>query len=315
MTLKHAKTSAAGASSDPTKVGGDDWNADHVIDSGGARLAAAASVPATPPAASLQLYAQTLPAGSLLPAFVSPDGVTAALQPYLGSRRRIAMMSPQPGTTGVSAYACGLSGNGTYTTRTISPSTLYGAARRLGMVGASGITSQTATFSITNCYAYRGVVAHTGGFRMVAVVGAADPTANSGARCFYGLTQTTVLAAGAASLPNLIGVGCDESDGGLLNVYTNDATGVITRIPLGSNFPAHTQSTDLYEVAIYCAPNDSAITVAVTRVNTGDTASVTVTTDLPVATALMFPQFLRSNGATTTAVGLDFSYFYLETEL
>lgn len=315
MTIKHSKTSAAGASSDPSKVGGDDWNADHVIDTAGLSFPANASAPAAPAAGNVRVYAQTLADGCSLPAFANADGLTAALQPSLGGRRRIFIGMANPNTSGFQLLGTPSSNNGgTYQVRTIDPTTIYGASRRVGQVSPSS-ASATVTYLFTSAYAYRGVLAHTGGFRLIFVFGAADASANATARCFYGLTQSSVGSSGAANSLNIIGVAADENDGGNLNVVCNDASGAATKVPLGANFPAHTISTDLYEIIIYCPSNGTTVSVAVTRLNTGDTATVTLNSNLPAASTLLLPQLMRSNGTNAIVSGLDFSYFYMETEL
>ena len=52
----------------------------------------------------------------------------------------------------------------------------------------------------------------------------------------------------------------------------------------------------------------------VTRLNTGDVASGSFTTNLPLGTVLLCHQLWRTNNATALAVGLDVAGIYMETD-
>ncbi len=51
-----------------------------------------------------------------------------------------------------------------------------------------------------------------------------------------------------------------------------------------------------------------------TRLNTGDVASGSLTADLPVNNQLMAPHFWRNNGTTALAVAIDVASLYIETD-
>lgn len=91
-------------------------------------------------------------------------------------------------------------------------------------------------------------------------------------------------------------------------------------IDLGANFPANTRNTDVYELVLF-APSNSNNTVSyeVTRLNTGDVATGTLTgtagTALPSSSTLLSYQRLwRTNNATALAVGYDLMSDYIETD-
>jgi hypothetical protein len=120
-----------------------------------------------------------------------------------------------------------------------------------------------------------------------------------------------------STMTNCIGVGRGASDTNLSLFY--GGTAAQTPIPLGANFPANTANVDVYDLALF-APPDVAQTVhwQVTRLNTGDVASGTLTGGaavLPADNVLLTPlQAWVSNNATAAQVAIDFMSFYAETD-
>jgi hypothetical protein len=317
MTLKHAKVSAAGAPADPAKVGGDDWNADHIVDTTGATLEAATSNPATPAADKLVFFAKKI-AGAIMACFTDPDGRTHAVQPFLG-QRKIAYWSPIGNTNSLTGTVFGMlspASVGTLTSRSVATTRLFTALRRIGIVSAATAGSRALFYNNDVLQWWRGNIAGAGGFRYVARFGCSDAATVAGARSFVGLSASSAVCNGLdpSSSTNLIGIGSDAADGNLQIIH-NDGTGTATKVNLGANFPDHTLSVDAYELVLYAAPNAASVTYQVTRLNTGDTASGTLSTDLPASTQLLQPIFVRGNNATALAVGLDVMSLYIETEV
>jgi len=85
-----------------------------------------------------------------------------------------------------------------------------------------------------------------------------------------------------STLVNIIGVGCDAGET-TLSMMHNDGAGTATKVALGANFPANTQSVDVYELVLYCDPNGSVVGYRVTRLNTGHTTSKPQASDLTCA--------------------------------
>ncbi len=91
----------------------------------------------------------------------------------------------------------------------------------------------------------------------------------------------------------------------------NDGSGTATKIDLGANFPANTANIDWYEAWLTFLASGN-VAYAVMRLNTGDFASGTISSDLPAAnTSLILPQFNVTNGAVAAAVSLDVGGYYL----
>ena len=102
------------------------------------------------------------------------------------------------------------------------------------------------------------------------------------------------------------------STSGNLQIVTRDGTTAQT-IDLGASFPGNSLSADLYELMLYAPPNGTTIDYRVERLNSGNVAEGTLTTNLPVSTALLNPKLWRCNNATALAVGIDLVQLYIET--
>lgn len=90
-----------------------------------------------------------------------------------------------------------------------------------------------------------------------------------------------------------------------------------TPIDLGADFPANTLSTDMYELVLFASPALSSIQYEVTRLNTGNVTTGTLSgtnVQVPSATTLLAPWGYRTNNATALAVGLDVASAYIETD-
>ena len=88
-----------------------------------------------------------------------------------------------------------------------------------------------------------------------------------------------------------------------------------SEISLGTNFPANTTSTDVYELVLSAPPNGSSINYKVTRLNTGNVATGTITSSsqLPATTTFLTTQLWRSNSGIATAVAIDLVGLYGQT--
>ena len=149
----------------------------------------------------------------------------------------------------------------------------------------------------------RGASPGVGGFR-VFMFGGPHQTATDG-KVFMGISayNSTSLPAGTvepSTITDCVGIGVDSSDGANLQLIYNNASGAATKVDLGSNFPARSAATDFYRLEMSCTANGSSITYRVTRMNTGQATSGTITgAKLPTATALLQPIYYATNGPGT----------------
>lgn len=320
MTIKHKKTSAAGVSADPAKVGGDDWNDDHLVDAGGIGMTSSTSVPATPATGNLTLYAQKI-GGQPMPAFVTPDAIACALQAYLGRKRFAALLPdlssglPSGGNVGFCTFSRASSTGGGVGGSPPQTGTNY-VARWARLAFNSGATAGSyVSLAGNNANLWRGGgLANTGGFRMVLRWGCADGAAVAGARSFAGVVVSGFNNVDPSTQLNLVGVGSDSGDSNL-SLFCNDGVGAATKIPLGANFPDHTLGTEVYELVLYAAPGGTQISVTLTRVRTGDVYEGVVSTNIPANDITLNPFVTRANGATALSVYFALIHLYLETDL
>lgn len=217
--------------------------------------------------------------------------------------------SAAPGTFGMSAGTV----TGTRTARSVATSGLFASARRLGFVSQSA-SGRSAGIHHATPQHFRGAVAGVGGFLARFRFGISDAAPVANARMFVGLTASAAAIGNVnpSTLTNIIGIGADSGDTQLCLLH-NDAAGAATKTPLGVAFPANVSRINLYELEM--TGNDSGFGWVLRNLTTGASASGSATTDIPLGTTLLAPQFWRNNGASTGAVGIDVAGFYIESEV
>jgi hypothetical protein len=282
------------------------------IDDKGAITMPVIATPAAPAADRLSIFAANR-GGRLLPKSFGPAGLDTVLQPNIFGNS-IGWFRPVGNSTTISLMGLNNTASGTATSRTVATTSLLASTRRAGFVSAATAGSSAGTRHGSGQF-WRGNAAGLGGFFFVARFGMSDAAAVAGARSFIGLSATAGVLSNAdpSTNTNIVGVGHDGADSNL-SIIHNDGTGTATKVALGANFLANTLSADLYELALFAAPNGADVGYRVERLNTGDVASGTLTTDLPANTALLSPQLWRNNGATALAVGIDVVSQYIETD-
>ncbi len=215
-------------------------------------------------------------------------------------------------TTITSVGKPALAVNGTATLRAYDTSTFLGLSSRVGAISGA----VTANTRIGHRLALL-CMSRKPGLYMKWRFCNTDAVAVSGASCYVGMTTDTGGLAGVdpSTFLNSIGVGNDTADT-FLQIMSNGASGTATKVSLGSNFPANTQSADIYEVVFEGAAAGTTITYSVTRFSAstgaivGSVATGTISSNLPVDTVAMCPQAWRCNRATVlgtaTDLGIDF---------
>lgn len=310
--LKHNFVSAKANTPDPDDIDAGKWNEDHVIDADGATMATRADAPAAPAAGKLVMFGKLI-GGGALPAFVGPSGFSSALQPFLG-RNKVMLYAPQGNSTSVTQLGAGFSSTGTGASRNVTTTNFFASIRRIGFTTAT--TANSRAMINGPAQFFLGSTPGMGGFRYVARFGTSDAAIVAGANMFCGLSGSSGVGNGAsvASALNILGLGADAGDTNM-QIFCNDATGTATKVDLGANFPANTTNVDMYELAMF-APSGSAGNVywQVIRLNTGDTASGTISTDMPAVNQLLLPIIQRSNLSTGLSVGLDVAGVYIESD-
>lgn len=315
MTVSHTFVSAEAPSADPDLVDSDKWNDAHTVDTDGIDIPMASSTPAAPPTDNIRFYNKSV-GGSPMPAIISPSGPSYALQPLFG-QKKIAIWSPLPNsttTTGAFFGIVAMNNLGTLTGRAIATTNFFTTMSRVAYVSTTSAGSRAAGYGVSNYW--RGNAAGLGGFRAVFRFGISDPATVANANMFVGFAASSAIMSGSTEPSaglNTVGVGMDSTET-VLSIMHNDGSGTATKVSLGANFPTNTLSVDAFELVLFAVPNGSEIKYQVTRLNTGDTISGTITTNLPVSTQLLIPMMMRGNMSTALAVGIDIMGMYIETE-
>jgi hypothetical protein len=137
----------------------------------------------------------------------------------------------------------------------------------------------------------------SGGFLFTGEFNIKDTAFATGTHNFWGLASSTsdLVIGGAAndqpsSLTNIIAFANDSGDANL-QIMHNNASGIATKIDLGSSFPSNrtagTDITTIYSCYLYNAPNSSEVNYRIINKETGAVAQGTIYDNLP-APALNF---------------------------
>ncbi len=207
--------------------------------------------------------------------------------------------------TAVSTWAINNSGSGTPTTVNIASTSLFTSMRRLQYQTAASGSSVAGTRHNSLSF-WRGNAAGLGGFYFVCRFGfSVANTTNK--QAFIGFRNSSSAIAGntnPSSLTNIIGFGIDATQT-TLRFFVNDGSGTATATNLGANFPTNTNSSDMYEVRIFAAPNAGTVYYWAKNLSTGNTTSGSTSSDLPSSTTFLCPHIWLGNGSDATAVGID----------
>lgn len=184
------------------------------------------------------------------------------------------------------------------TARNFADTNAYTRRQRMGLTVAT--TSNLAQARQTATYFNR-----NSNLDIIIGLGFAENCNNANVRAFAGISTTTLFTnVEPTSLTNCIGL-AKLTTSNNLHLIHNDGSGTATAIDLGASFPSNTIETDFYILRL--KTNGSNVDYTITRVNTGDTASGSLTTDLPSATTALNLGYyvVQSTGANTTT-GIDY---------
>ena len=158
-----------------------------------------------------------------------------------------------------------------------------------------------------------------GGFRYTGIFGISDAAAVANASMFVGVRASTAAPGGGfdpSTLTDLIGMGHKAGDTTMSIYYGGSAAQ--TPVSLGANFPCNTRNTDMYMLELVnLSSSNNTVYYRVTRLNTGDVATGTLTgtagTALPANTTFLnAAHAFRTNGSTALAVRIDIAGIALQ---
>jgi hypothetical protein len=290
--------------------------ADVQIEGGQLRLPAIAN-PATPAAGGLKLFGREI-AGRHYAAVMGPSGLDTSLQPLLG-RNKIAWAQPNGNSTVIGQMGLALSSTGTATAKNWASTRRYTRMRGIEYLMTTASTSAIAGWRGGALqYSVGGDAAGDGGFSYICRWGPATGVAIATTRAFVGLVASAAAPSDASNpsvRTNQIGMGWDLGDANV-QIMHNDGSGASTRIDLGVSFPRPTEDrTQVYELALFSPPGPvQSVTYEVTNLNTGETATGTITTDLPSTATGLNAYGHMSVGGTSSVVGICLFSVYIETD-
>ncbi len=275
--------------------------------------------PPSPPSGNLLIYTKAI-AGRQMLKIKGPSGLDTPLQPII-AQNKVCLWNASYGT----ATLPGLWGfplpstAGTATLRNPATTNILTRLKRIAYVSASGVTSQMASWRVSPAaFVLGGDASSFGGFNTIIRFGISDGVLVSVARMFVGMSSNTGAATNVdpGTLTNSIGVGHTTSDTNLYIYYGGSAAQ--TRINLGASFPVAIDAA--YELALFAPPNlNNTVYYRVLNLGTSVESSGTLTaatpgTQLPANTTLLTPQIWRTNNSSTSAVAIDISSIYIETD-
>lgn len=175
-------------------------------------------------------------------------------------------------------------------------------------MSTSAVAGQSSTWRTTTATVWRGNAARRGGFRAILRVG--TQTALAQQRAFAGVkVPGTIGNVNPSTLTDCIGLAYDSAET-TWRIQHNDNAGNCTRIDLGANFPVN--NTALLELELVAAANGGDVTYTVTNLETGDSTTGTLSSNLPTATTAMELNFWVNNGTTAASAVMVWTFGYLE---
>jgi hypothetical protein len=272
---------------------------------------------ATPAADTISIFGRKI-AGRGYPAFSGPSGLDSALQPFL-ARNKVGYWNPHGNSNnnpGIFGFTSPTITGFTSTTRNVETINMFSRFRRIGYVSATTAGAVGQWRLIAPQYTI-GDGAGVGGFTYIIRFGISDVVEVAGARMFIGMRQSgTPTNVEPSNLTQCVGVGHGEADTNLKIFYGGSVAQ--TPIDLGVDFPITNGSVEMYELALFAAPNTQTVQYEVTRLldatSSAGILSGIAGTALPDSTRLIGPWGYRTNNATALAVGLDVASAYIETD-
>lgn len=112
-----------------------------------------------------------------------------------------------------------------------------------------------------------------------------------------------------STIVNFVGLAHEVNDANYSIVH-NDASGTATIIDLGSNFPTRPTANHWYQLELW--GRNSAMYYAVTNLQTGSTASGTISSNLPSNSDGLCPMAFVNNASSGASQGLLYERTYYE---
>lgn len=278
----------------------------------GIALPAASSI-SVPAAGYLKVYTKQR-GGRMMLAQTGPSGIDTALQPFLGGNAVVGAF-PNGNSTTLTYLRCALTATGTATAANWASTSLHTQMKRIDYLVTTAATTAVAGYRGAASQFSHGNAAGLGGFFYVARFGQATGTTGlSTARMWNGLIASTSAPTDVnpSTLLNALGVGYAGGTDTNWQMMYNGASGSATKIDTGIPIPT-TDRADVFELAMFCAPNSQTVYWTFANLTTGTSASGSFTSPIANTTALNTVGY-RSVGGTSSVVGFSLMGLYVETD-
>lgn len=224
---------------------------------------------------------------------------------------------PQGNSTTVVNLGLSPSFTGTATTQNVATTSFYTMCKRIGYLVTTAATNAVANWrAAPQMWTVGGPREGEGGFTMTLRFGCSTGVATATTRLFAGLRTDGNIGSDVdpSSLANIVAFGWDNGDTNCQMMH-NDASGTATKIDLGSSFARPSvNNTDVFEVTLSAASGTTqSIDYEIKRMNTGATATGTITTDLPSTSTFGSPHIYYSVGGTSSVIGLSIMKVTMES--
>lgn len=256
-----------------------------------------------------------------IPGFRGLNGILSPLQPALFGKKVAQILVSQNSTGFAGAGFPNILTLGTITTVTPTAASRYTRMSRLRYLSAATAGSFGAQYH-TNPLATVGDGTSIGGFFYNCRFGVSDAASVAGARMFVGMRNAVSAPTNVEpnTLTQVLGVCQSSTSNNLQLIWGGSAAATV--FDLGSNFPANSLSTDIYDLYIYAPPDSVSVWLQVVRWSAGSLVPIVAGGIVPGTTSVAFPSSgtllqhaaWRTNNTTALAVGLDVSSLYLETD-
>lgn len=161
-------------------------------------------------------------------------------------------------------------------------------------------------------YIYRSTGTGIGGFRVSMECGVGTGGSVASHRFLMGIGATSGATADIdpSTRLNFIALAYDSADTNV-QIMHNDGSGTATKVDLGASFPKPSaDSVNAYQLTLENVAGSGDVKYSVKEISTGNTASGTLTTNLP--SVEMDIMTAMSAGGTSTAITQTFSFFTVE---
>lgn len=237
-------------------------------------------------------------------------GPVSGLQGFMGTRTFCYHQALDANTTLTGLNGSPASGGNAagVTAVTRSGGSYYNAVQRIRGT-SSAVANQGAGWINQQMTPIRGDVAGIGGFAATCVQGCHLATASM--RVIWGLLSSRGVpgyTVEPSTYFDAVFCGADSTDANL-QIMCNDGVGACSKIDLGAQFPKNTADTDMYLVHFSAAAAAATIDYIVKRLNTGDTATGTLSSNLPTNTLRMqMNQCIATTTAASVAIDMVCAY-------